>query len=87
MGDWANEVPLRAAEVSRTRDQGDPLIDTRCLNAKPTRCRIAQVGCDQYCSDNFSAAGPLDQVWLGAEPRPYGALSNETIQVQLQSIL
>src|SRR5262245_65211036 len=87
MGDRADEVPLPASKVAGARDQGDVLIDTGCLNAKPTRCRIAQVGRDQYECDNFSAAGPLDQVRLGAQPRSHRSLSNETIQVQLQAIL
>src|SRR5262245_43316957 len=87
MDDWANEVPLPAAKVAGTRDQIDPLIDSGCLNANPTRCGIAKVGRDQYECENFSATGPLDHVRLGGAPRPYRSLSNETIEVQLQSVL
>jgi hypothetical protein len=79
---WANEVPLPAAKVTRTRDQGDGLIDMLGATAKPSCFRVAQVGRDGC---DCSAAGPLEQGWPGIVSGSHRSLPNETIQVQRQA--
>ena len=86
--EWAQEEPLTASKVARTRDQGYPLNESTHRDLKPSMARVSHVGADHTACDFSSMrVTPRDTSCVDIGTELGEALSGEVIEIELQSLL